>query len=129
MQILIEQIKIKKRIRKDLGDLEPLIESLRRHGLMNPVVITRENELIAGHRRIESAKALGWQFIDVLIVDKLSQLKKLELEVEENVVRKDFSEDELEEARVRLEALKNPGIFKKTIDWILKMIKRLFGLE
>lgn len=129
MQLPIEQIKIKKRIRKDLGDLDSLIESLRRHGLLNPVVVTRKNELVAGHRRIESAKILGWEFIDVLVLDNISELEKLELEIEENVVRKDFSEAEIEDAKTRLESLKNPGFLKKFWNAVLKMIKSLFGLE
>ena len=129
MKLLIEDIKIKKRIRKDLGDLTSLIDSLRSHGLMNPVVITKNNELIAGHRRIASAKVLGWKSIEVMVLDKISELEKLELEIEENVVRKDFSGDELEDARVRLEALKHPGILKRILDAIIRMINSLFGLE
>ncbi len=129
MQRLIKDIKIKKRIRKDPGDLTPLIDSLRNHGLMNPVVITKNNELIAGHRRIASAKVLGWQFIDVMVLDKISELEKLELEIEENVVRKDFSDDELEDARARLDALKNPGILKRILNAIIRLINSLFGLE
>jgi len=129
MQLLIEEIKIKKRIRKDLGDLTSLIDSLRKHGLMNPVVVTKNNELIAGHRRIESAKVLGWKSIDVVVRDKISELEKLELEIEENVARKDFSGDELEDARVRLAALINPGIFKRILNVIIRLINSLFGLE
>ena len=129
MQLPIEDIKIKKRIRKDLGDLTSLIDSLRSHGLMNPVVITKNNELIAGHRRIASAKVLGWKSIEVMVLDKISELEKLELEIEENVVRKDFSGDELEDARARLEALKNPGILKRILNAIIRMINSLFGLE
>jgi len=129
LQLPIEDIKIKKRIRKDLGDLTSLIDSLRSHGLMNPVVITKNNELIAGHRRIASAKVLGWKSIEVMVLDKISELEKLELEIEENVVRKDFSGDELEDARERLEALKNPGILKRILNAIIRMINSLFGLE
>ena len=129
MQLRIEDIKIKKRIRKDLGDLTSLIDSLRSHGLMNPVVITKNNELIAGHRRIASAKVLGWKSIEVMVLDKISELEKLELEIEENVVRKDFSGDELEDAMARLEALKNPGILKRILNAIIRMINSLFGLE
>ena len=128
MQLPIEDIKIKKRIRKDLGDLTSLIDSLRSHGLMNPVVITKNNELIAGHRRIASAKVLGWKSIEVMVLDKISELEKLELEIEENVVRKDFSGDELEDAMARLEALKNPGILKRILNAIIRMINSLFGL-
>ena len=129
MKLLIEDIKIKKRIRKDLGDLTSLIDSLRNHGLMNPVVVTKKNELIAGHRRIEAAKVLGWKSIDVMVLDKISELEKLELEIEENVARKDFSGDELEDARARLEALKNPGILKRILNAIIRLINSLFGLE
>jgi len=129
LKLPIEDIKIKKRIRKDLGDLTSLIDSLRSHGLMNPVVITKNNELIAGHRRIASAKVLGWKSIDVMVLDKISELEKLELEIEENVARKDFSGDELEDARARLEALKNPGIFKRILNAIIRLINSLFGLE
>ncbi len=129
MQLPIEDIKIKKRIRKDLGDLTSLIDSLRSHGLMNPVVITKNNELIAGHRRIASAKVLGWKSIEVMVLDKISELEKLELEIEENVVRKDFSGDELEDAMARLEALKNPGILKRILNAIIRMINSLFRLE
>jgi ParB family chromosome partitioning protein len=96
---------------------------------MNPVVVTKKNELIAGHRRIESAKVLGWKSINVMVLDKISDLEKLELEIEENVVRKDFSDDELEDARVRLAALKNPGIFKRILNAIIRLINSLFGLE
>ena len=126
MQLPIEDIKIKKRIRKDLGDLTSLIDSLRSHGLINPVVITKNNELIAGHRRIASAKVLGWKSIEVMVLDKISELEKLELEIEENVVRKDFSGDELEDAMARLEALKNPGILKRILNAIIRMINSLF---
>ena len=129
MKLPIEEIKIKKRIRKDLGDLTSLIDSLRSHGLMNPVVITKNNELIAGHRRIASAKVLGWKSIEVMVLDKISELEKLELEIEENEVRKDFSGDEREDAMALLEALKNPGILKRILNAIIRMINRLFGLE
>ena len=129
MQLPIENIKIKKRIRKDLGDLTSLIDSLRSHGLINPVIITKNNELIAGHRRIKAAKVLGWKSIDVMVLEKISELEKLELEIEENVARKDFSENELEDARFRLEALKNPGIFKRILNAIIRLINSLFGLE
>ena len=39
MLVKIEDIKIKDRIRKDLGNLEDLKDSLRTYGLLNPVTI------------------------------------------------------------------------------------------
>ena len=125
MQLKITDIKIKKRIRKDLGDLSPLMESLRDHGLMNPVVVNRKHELIAGHRRLESARRLGWEHIEATVMDTVGELGMLELEVEENILRRDFSADELAEARKKLEKLRNPGFFKRLWLWIKHMFASL----
>ena len=125
MQLKITDIKIKKRIRKDLGDLSPLMESLRDHGLMNPVVVNRKHELIAGHRRLESARRLGWEHIEATVMDTAGELGMLELEVEENILRRDFSADELAEARNKLEKLRNPGFFKRLWLWIKQVFSNL----
>lgn len=113
MLLNISDIKIKNRIRKDLGDLDPLMASLRDHGLMNPVVVNRSHDLIAGHRRLESARRLGWEHIEATVMDAAGELGMLELEVEENILRRDFSPAELAEAQKKLEQLRNPGFFKR----------------
>jgi ParB family chromosome partitioning protein len=59
MQMRIDEIIVRKRVRKDLGDVSQLMESMKNHGLMNPIVVTSEKELIAGHRRLDSAKRLA----------------------------------------------------------------------
>ena len=58
MLVNIEDITVKKRVRKDLGDLEPLKDSLRRYGLLNPITLNAKKELIAGERRLQAAKAI-----------------------------------------------------------------------
>lgn len=129
MQMPIDQIKIKKRVRKDMGNLHALMASLQEHGLMNPIVINKKNELIAGHRRLESAKLLGWQVITVTILDKATELEKLELELEENVQRMDLADDELAEAKLRLAKLRNPGLFRKIISAIIRFFQKLLGTD
>jgi len=129
MQIRISDIKIKERIRRDLGSLQPLMESLREHGLMNPVVINKKNELIAGHRRLESARLLGWQFITATVLDKATELEKLEMEIAENVQRLDLTDEELAAAQARLERLKNPGFFRRLFNGVLHFFKKLFWEE
>jgi len=109
----ITEIKIKKRIRHDIGDLQPLIDSIRRYGLLNPIVISENYELIAGERRLEAAKALGWESIPVTITTAPSKLSQLEMEIEENVVRRDFSDAELLEGYASLEKLRNPSFFRR----------------
>ena len=57
MLVNISEIKVKKRVRKDLGDINSLKDSLKRYGLLNPITIDSKNRLIAGERRLEAAKA------------------------------------------------------------------------
>lgn len=55
----ISGIKIGKRFREDVGDVFSLANSIKDIGLLHPVVVTHEYELIAGYRRIAAFKKLG----------------------------------------------------------------------
>ncbi|MBP5588342.1 MAG: ParB N-terminal domain-containing protein [Treponema sp.] len=133
MLVNISEIKVKNRIRKDLGDLEPLKDSLRRYGLLNPITLDAKNRLIAGERRLQAAKEIGWTNINAVIINNLTPVTKLELELEENNQRKEFTDAELLEGYKRLEKLRNPGFFRKIFNafieffkCIIRAIKRLF---
>ncbi|MBQ5471325.1 MAG: ParB/RepB/Spo0J family partition protein [Treponema sp.] len=130
MLVNIQDIKIKKRVRKDLGDLEALKNSLRTYGLLNPITINNKYELIAGERRLTAAKALGWTNINAVVVNNLSDVEQLEMELEENNQRKEFTNEELLEGYNRLEKLRNPGFFRKLWKLICRFgawIKGLFS--
>jgi len=122
MLVRIKDIKIKKRVRKDLGNLEDLKDSLRTYGLMNPITINSKYELIAGERRLQAAIQLGWTSINVNIIDNLSEVDQLEMEIEENNQRKEFTDEELMEGYKRLQKLRNPGFFYR----IFLFFKHLF---
>ena len=135
MLIAIKDIKIKKRVRKDLGDLENLKDSLRTYGLLNPITLNSRYELIAGERRLTAATQLGWTNIQANIVDNLTEVEQLEMEIEENNQRKEFTDQELLQGYMRLERLRNPGFFyriylffkhliQKIIDWWKKGRKK-----
>ena len=126
MKVLIKDIKIKKRVRKDLGDLHMLKESLNRYGLMNPITINSQYELVAGHRRLEAAKSLGWSTIDAIMVETKDKLLLLELELEENNQRKPFTDDELYEGYKALEKLRNPSFFAKLLGKIKSLFEKAF---
>ncbi len=123
MQVVIGNIKVPERIRKDVGNLEPLMESLNRCGQLNPITISRELELIAGYRRLTAAQHLGWKMIDATIVDGLSDEHRLEMELEENIYRKDFTPDELLEGVKRLDALRHPKFGTR----VKKAFKHIIG--
>ena len=66
--IRIEDIKIGDRRREDLGDIEGLAESIRQYGLLAPPVLTDDGTLVAGQRRVEAMKRLGWT--ETLFINK-----------------------------------------------------------
>jgi ParB family chromosome partitioning protein len=79
--------------------LGELMNSIKEHGLLQPLVVTRKGdgyELITGERRWRSVKALGLKKVPVLI-RAASEQKKLELALIENVQRQDL--DPIETAR------------------------------
>ena len=127
MQIPLEEIVVKRRIRQDLGDLSKLMESLKAYGLMNPILINSNRELIAGRRRLEASKRLGWKNIEAHIVDSSSDVNELEMEIDENLQRRNLSAVELAEGMSRLEKLRNPGFFRKIYLAIARFFRRLFG--
>lgn len=87
----IDKILLGERVRKDMGDLESLAESMKRHGLLHPVVVKKDRTLVAGHRRIEAALHLGWKEIPVTVIEVQDLLSA---ERDENEVRKDFTPTE-----------------------------------
>ena len=122
MLVQIKDIRIKKRVRKDLGNLEDLKDSLRTYGLMNPITLNSKYELIAGERRLQAAMQLGWTSINANILDNISEIDQLEMEIEENNQRKEFTDAELMEGYKRLQRLRNPGFFYR----IYLFFKHLF---
>ena len=129
MQIPVNDIIVKKRVRKEIGDIEPLAESLKRYGLINPIVINKQNVLIAGERRLEAAKHLGWRTINAIISDSTDELERLELELEENIQRRDFNMEEVAEATRMIYRLQNPGLCRRILNAINNFFKRIFQKE
>jgi len=62
---------VKKRVRHDIGDLTPLMESLKQYGQLSPIIVNSKNELISGARRLTAVKRLGWPAIDALVINAI----------------------------------------------------------
>jgi ParB/RepB/Spo0J family partition protein len=79
------------RQRKNIDDLDGLKESIKRLGLIHPIVITREHELVAGERRLASCRELGWTTIPIQFVDEVDPRILSCIEHEENTRRKNLT--------------------------------------
>lgn len=99
MKIQISNIAIPNtRIRKDLGDISELCQSIAEVGLIEPIVVSEDFVLIAGWRRLCACKKLGHAEIEVKIMSLDSKI-----EVDENNMRKEFTVSERVEAARILE--------------------------
>lgn len=107
--IRIEQVVVGDRARKDHGDLTGLMESIKEHGLLQPIGVVRGNQLLFGGRRLEACRRLGWDSIPMVDPhtrdDALSLLKA---ERDENTCRKDMTAEELVDLGARLEDMERP---------------------
>jgi len=79
------------RQRRDLVAIDELADSIKRLGLIHPIVITRGNELVAGERRLNACQSLGWTSISVQYTDELEPARLRAIELEENIKRKDIT--------------------------------------
>lgn len=105
----VAEIVVRDRVRKDLGNLLALEESVRRLGLLHPVVLNSRRELIAGSRRLAVAKRIGWAAIPARVVDTLDDaLAALQAERDENNCRADLAPTEIVELGRKIEALEKP---------------------
>lgn len=91
MLIDIDRIVVGDRIRKDFGDIQELAEDIKENGLINPPVVNKEYQLLAGERRLRACKSLGWPQIEVRMMDTRDAEHELRIEITENELRKEFT--------------------------------------
>lgn len=122
MKVPIKSIKIEKsddpssRARTDFGDMDGLIASIKEHGFIHPVLVGKIPEtqtdgdydyvLIVGERRLRAAVFAGLTEIPVTTRENTTAIERKAMELEENLVRKDFTWDESNECLLQLHELR-----------------------
>lgn len=93
----------------DQEGLKALAESIKEHGVLQPILVSRtgegglvEYQLVAGERRLLAAKMAGFSQVPVIIRES-SEKEKLEVSLIENVQRLDLNPLEKAEAYKRLQ--------------------------
>lgn len=100
----IDSIIVGDRFRIDYKDIEDLMNSIKEKGLIHYPSIDQNNMLIAGGRRLEAMKRLGWIEVPVTRKTINNSLELRELELEENLQREDM--DWQEEVALKNEILR-----------------------
>lgn len=96
-------------------ELEELSESIREHGVLQPLLVRRkgdEFEIIAGERRYQASKIAGLSELPVIIKDVDDQ-KMLELALIENLQRSDLNP--IEEAKGYRQLIKASGMTQEAL--------------
>lgn len=97
------------RQRREIDGVEELASSIRRVGLINPPVISRDGAIRAGERRVAACKYLGWTHVPVQFVEDLDEHELQLLELEENVRRVDLPWQDQCRAIERYHQLRSAG--------------------
>ena len=106
-EILLSQIKANQyqpRTSFDQKKLEDLAESIKKHGVIQPVLVRKDGkgfELVAGERRFRAAKLAKLKKIPV-VVSNISDVQSLEIAILENIQREDLNPLEVAKGYQRL---------------------------
>lgn len=105
MRILISEIRVKPGRRATLPEhIEELSKSIAEVGLLNPITVDQDYILIAGLHRLEAVKQLGWAEIECTVTS-LEGLQAELAEIDENIIRCDFSSMESNDLLLRRKEL------------------------
>lgn len=112
--------------------LEDMIESIREHGVLNPVIVQKKEggyEMLAGHNRWNASKIVGKKTVPAIVKEDLSEEEAYVYVIETNLMQRSFT-DLLpsEKAAVLAERYEKISCQGKRND-ILEEIARLEGKE
>ena len=106
VKILLSQIKGKEP-KREHGSIADLKASIADVGLINPLTIDDNGNLLAGRRRYQAISELGWKEVEVTVLPvNGDQVMAMAVAIDENKRRKDLTEVEEAIANAELEELK-----------------------
>ena len=105
-----------------------LRSSLREFGFVNPIIIDREFNVIAGHGRLMAAKEEGIEEVPCVFVDYLTDAQKKAYILADNRMAMDAGWDE-ELLKIEMEELQNLGYDLGYTGFDEKELADLFGID
>jgi ParB family chromosome partitioning protein len=86
----IGAIRVVCNVRDEIGDIRDLIATVQDFGVIEPLIVKPDGELIAGQRRLAAAKSAGLTHVPVRVHDAHDARDALEIGLIENVQRRDL---------------------------------------
>jgi ParB-like chromosome segregation protein Spo0J len=83
-----------------------LVSSIKEFGFTNPILITPDNSIIAGHGRLEAVKKLQWQEVPCIIIKGLTKTQIKALILADNQIALNSGWD-LDKLSLEIEGLKD----------------------
>ncbi|MHB1357312.1 MAG: ParB/RepB/Spo0J family partition protein [Anaerolineae bacterium] len=119
-----------RKVRADEGDLEGLAETIRQHGLLQPLGVTRDPagyRLVYGHRRRDAAIIAGLVRVPCILLDDLSEEEAVIPQVLENLQRLELNDmDKSQAFGLLLDRLTHQGMAQSEA---LDSMARTLGLS
>ena len=104
------------RDRMDLPAFRELVDSIRQHGVLQPLIVTRGQDdtyiLVAGERRWRAAREAGLRTVPV-VIKEVTASERLELALVENLQRQDLSP--LETAQAYRQLVDEHGLSQEAV--------------
>lgn len=130
IEVEIASINIGDRIRKDFSHVEDLAESIRDDGLIQPIVVDANHNLIAGESRLRACRdILQWKTIPVVYFELVDEAQRVRLEATENIQRKSFTWQEHCLAVDKVHRFESHQAALKSERWTMQETGRLLGFK
>lgn len=121
--IKIQDVIFGTRFRDDLGDLEELKQSIQEKGILQPICVAEDMTLLAGGRRYTACLQLGITEIPALIRPTDGEIDAREVELMENIHRKDMTWQEKAKLTAKIHQLHE----EKDVNWSGRKTADLLG--
>lgn len=108
--------------------INKLRASLREFGFVNPCIIDRDFNVLAGHGRVEAAKQEGMTEVPCVFAEDMTEAQKKAYILADNRMALDAGWDE-EMLKIELEALENLGYGLEYTGFDEEELKALFSIE
>jgi len=90
-EVPITRVRTGERYRYEMGDITDLAKNIAEIGILQPITVDPRYLLLAGGRRLAAAKEAGLKNIPVIVRRVRTEVDRREIELVENIFRKDLT--------------------------------------